>query len=212
MIRREQEFTSNASHELRTPLTAIRTSCEMLLADAALGEKSRARVTWINAAADRMAEQIQALLLLARGQELGEIEPVELADCVAEAVEPYRGEIARKGLALEIDVAPEDVLELNYPALRLVLGNLLRNAVHYTERGFVRIGYAAKRLTVADSGRGISGEHLPRVFERFYRAENPGAGTGLGLAIVKRICDQYGWRIEVESTPARGSAFSIVFP
>jgi len=212
MIRREQEFTSNASHELRTPLTAIKTSCEMLLADTALGGKSRARVAWINAAAGRMAEQIQALLFLARGQALGEIEPVVLADCVAEAVEPYRGEIARKGLALEMDVARDDVLELNYPALRLVLSNLVRNAVHYTERGFVKVGYAAKRLTVADSGQGISGEHLPRVFERFFRAEGLGGGTGLGLAIVKRICDQYGWKIEVESAPAKGSAFSIVFP
>lgn len=212
MIRREQEFTSNASHELRTPLTAIRTSCELLLFDPLVNEKSRARVEWINAAAGRMTEQIQALLFLARGQALGEVEPVVLADCVAEAIEPYRGEIARKGLTLEMDVARDDVLELNYPALRLVLGNLLRNAVQYTERGFVRIGYAAKRLTVADSGQGISGEHLPRVFERFFRAEDMGGGTGLGLAIVKRICDQYGWRIEVESAPGKGSAFSIAFP
>lgn len=211
MIRREQEFTSNASHELRTPLTAIKTSCELLLADPLLGEKSRARAERINAAAGRMAEQIQALLFLARGQALGEIEPVVLADCVAEAVEPYRVEIARKGLALEMDVAPE-TLDLNYQALRLVLANLVRNAVLFTERGFVRIGYAAKRLTVADSGQGIAAEDLPRVFERFFRAADLGGGTGLGLAIVQRICDQYGWKIEVESAPAKGSAFSIVFP
>lgn len=211
MIRREQEFTSNASHELRTPLTAIRTSCELLLADSALGEKSRSRVEWINAAAGRMAEQIQALLFLARGQALGEIEPVALADCVNEAVEPYRTEIARKGLALEIDVAPE-TLDLNYHALRLVLINLVRNAVHFTGRGFVRIGFASKRLTVSDSGQGIAAEDLPRVFERFFRAADLGGGTGLGLAIVMRICEQYGWKIEVESTPAKGSTFSIVFP
>jgi signal transduction histidine kinase len=212
MIRREQEFTSNASHELRTPLTAIRTSCELLLADPALSEKSRARAEWINVAAGRMEEQLQALLFLARGQALGEIDLVALADCVAEAVEPYRGEIARKGLALEMNVAPEAHLDLNYQALRLVLANLVRNALQHTERGFVRIGYAAKRLTVADSGQGIATEHLPRLFERFYRAEDLSGGTGLGLAIVKRICDQYGWRIEIESAPAKGSAFSILFP
>ena len=184
----------------------------MLLADPALGEKSRARVSWIDEAAGRMAEQIQALLFLARGQALGEIEPVALADCVAEAIEPHRGEIAHKGLSLEIDVARDAVLELNYPALRLVLGNLVRNAVHYTERGFVRIGYAARDLTVADSGPGISPEHLPRVFERFYRAANPNGGSGLGLAIVKRICDHYGWKIGVESAPMKGSVFRITFP
>ena len=212
MIRREQEFTANVSHELRTPLTAIRTSCELLLADPALVEKSRARVVQVNDAAGRMAEQLQALLFLARAQALGGIEPVAIADCVAEALEPYRGEIARKGLTLEVDVAREAALPLNYQALRLVLSNLVRNAVHYTTRGFVRIGYTAKRLTVADSGLGISGEHLPRVFERFFRAEDLAGGAGLGLAIVKRICDQYGWKIELESVPAKGSVFSIVFP
>jgi len=212
MIRREQEFTSNASHELRTPLTAIGTSCEILLADAALSEKSRARVEWISAAAGRMAEQLQTLLFLARGQALGETEPVTLAECVAEAVEPYRGEIARKNLSLEMDVARDAVLQLNYPALRLVVGNLLRNAVHYTENGHIRVGYAGRRLAVADSGRGIGAEHLGRIFERFFRAEDRAEGSGLGLAIVKRICDQYGWKIEVESAPGRGSTFSITFP
>ena len=212
MIRREQEFTSNASHELRTPLTAIRTSCELLLGDPSIGGKARDRVAWINAAAGRMTEQIQALLFLARGQALGDIEPVVLADCVAEALEPYRAEIARKGLSLEMNVAAESSLDLNYQALRLVVANLLRNAVAYTERGFVRIGYAARRLTVSDSGSGIDTEHLPRLFERFFRAEESDRGSGLGLAIVQRICDQYGWKIEVESAPAKGSTFSIVFP
>ena len=212
MIRREQEFTSNASHELRTPLTAIGTSCEILLADPALGEKSRARVEWISAAAARMAQQLQTLLFLARGQELGEIEPVSLAECVAEAVEPHLAEVARTALSLEVDIARDVVLHLNYPALRLVVGNLLRNAIHYTENGFIRVGYAAKRLTVTDSGRGIGAEHVARIFERFYRAEDRADGSGLGLAIVKRICNQYGWKIEVDSAPGQGSTFSITFP
>jgi signal transduction histidine kinase len=212
MIRREQEFTSNASHELRTPLTAIKTSCEMLLADPALGERSRVRVEWINAAAGRMAEQIQALLFLARGQALGEIEPVVIADCVAEATDPYRAEIARKGLAFEVDIAGNAVIDLNHQALRFVLANLLRNAVQYTERGSVRVSYAGRRLTVTDSGRGIEQQHLPHVFDRHFRAADGTEGSGLGLSIVQRICQHYGWKVEVASVPARGSAFSIVFP
>lgn len=212
MILREQEFTSNASHELMTPLTAIKTSCELLVADPALGEKSRVRAEWINAAASRMAEQIQALLFLARGRALGEIEPVVLADCVAEAAEPYRAEIARKGLAFEVAIAGDAVLDLNHQALRFVLTNLLRNAVQYTERGSVRVGYAARRLTVSDSGHGIEKEHLPQVFERYFRAADSTNGLGLGLSIVQRICDHYGWRIEVDSAPAKGSTFSIAFP
>ena len=212
MIRREQEFTANASHELRTPLTAIRTSCELLLADAALAEKARARVAMINDAAARMTEQIQMLLLLARGQSLGEAESVDVADCVAEAAEPYRGEIARKGLAFESAVARDAVVEANYQALRLVLSNLIRNAVQYTERGSVRIDFDARRLRVSDTGRGISNDHLPRVFERHFRGDAMNEGAGIGLAIVERICEQHGWRIEVESAPLKGTTFSLVFP
>jgi len=212
MIRREQEFTANASHELRTPLTTIRTSCELLLADAALAEKARARVAMINDAAARMTEQIQMLLLLARGQSLGEAESVDVADCVAEAAEPYRGEIARKGLAFESAVARDAVVEANYQALRLVLSNLIRNAVQYTERGSVRIDFDARRLRVSDTGRGISNDHLPRVFERHFRGDAMNEGAGIGLAIVERICEQHGWRIEVESAPLKGTTFSLVFP
>jgi signal transduction histidine kinase len=212
LIRREQEFTANASHELRTPLTAIRTSCELLLADTGLAEKARVRVAMINDAAARMTEQIQMLLFLARGQSLGEVEPVVIADCVAEAAEPYLGEIARKGLALELAVARDAVVEANYHALRLLLSNLIRNAVQYTERGSVRIDFDARRLRISDTGRGISGDHLPRVFERHFRGDVLNEGAGIGLAIVKRICEQQGWRIEVESTPLQGSRFSLVFP
>jgi len=212
MMKREQEFTANASHELRTPLTTIQTSCELLLADAAITGKSRQRLERVNEAAERMAEQIHALLLLARGQEPGAPEPVVLADCVAEAVEPYRAEISRKGLTMEVEIGRDDVLDLNHQALRFVLANLVRNAVNYTERGFVRVGYTAKRLSVADSGRGISPENLPRIFERFFRADPQASGAGLGLSIVKRICDHYGWRIDVTSTPLKGSTFSIIFP
>lgn len=212
MIRREREFTSNASHELRTPLTAIQTSCELLLGDQTLSEKARARVAMIGDAAGRITEQLQALLLLARGEALGGIEPVRIADCVAEAVEPYRGEMTRKGLVFDTDVPRDAVLEVNHEALHLMLTNLLRNAVQFTDRGFVRIRYGARRLTISDSGRGISAAHLQRVFERFFRTDDVGSGTGVGLAIVKRICDHYGWKIEVESAPMKGSVFSVTFP
>jgi len=212
MIRREQEFTANASHELRTPLTAIRTSCELLLTDPGLSDKARSRLVQIDEAAGRMTELTQALLFLARGQALGGVETVAIADCVAEAAGPYRADIARKGLAFEVAIAPEAVLDLNYEALRFVLTNLIRNAVYYTDRGFVKVGYASKSLTVTDSGRGISPEHLPRIFERFFREDVVSSGVGIGLSIVKRVCDHYGWKIQVDSTPARGSAFSIAFP
>jgi signal transduction histidine kinase len=211
MIRREQEFTSNVNHELRTPLTAIRTSCELLLSDPTLVDKSRARALQIYDAAGRMAEQIQALLFLARGQAPGNIEPVALADCAEDAIEPYRPEIARKTIAIECLIAHDAVLAIDYQALRLVLSNLVRNAVQHTERGTIRLSFADRRLTISDSGRGIVQESLPRIFDRFY-SEGNAEGMGLGLAIVRRICEIHGWQVEVESRSGAGSIFSIVFP
>ena len=135
-----------------------------------------------------------------------------LAECVSDAAEPHRVEIARKGLAFNVEIDAGAVLNLNRQALHTVLANLIGNAVQYTESGCIRVSFTGRRLTIADSGRGIPPASLPRLFERFYRSSDGAEGFGLGLAIVKRICDQYGWRIEVESRPAAGSAFSIAFP
>lgn len=211
MIQREQEFTGNASHELRTPLTAIRTSCELLLADPALQEKARNRVEMIEAAAERMSEQIQVLMFLAREQAFGASDTVALLECIAEAADPYRGEITRKGLEFTVDVEPAATLQANRQALDIVLTNLIRNAVQHTQHGFVKVSYTARRLVVSDSGVGIGTADIRRLFERFYRASGEREGFGLGLAIVKRVCEMYGWSIDVDSQPGQGSAFSITF-
>jgi signal transduction histidine kinase len=211
LIRREQEFTANASHELRTPLTAIRTSCELIAKNPDLPERERERIKQISQAVDHMTEHIRALLFLAREQEPADHESVALCECVNDAAAPLRSEIARKGLLLEIEVPGEVVIEANRQALLLVLSNLIKNAVHYTRRGFVRVSYAARRLKVSDSGVGMEADELPRIFARNYRGEHSADGLGIGLDIVKRICDQAGWTIEVESVPAAGSAFIITF-
>ena len=212
VLAREQEFTANASHELRTPLTAIRTSCELLLEDTTLSERTRQRVSAIDDAATRMGEQVQALLFLAREQPLGRIEPVSLAECVRDVIETLKPEFDAKSLRLEIAVDPGAVRDLDSQAVHTVLSNLLRNALRHTESGFIKVTYAAPRLTITDSGSGIDPQALPRLFERFYRGGNHAGGFGLGLAIVKRICDRYNWRIEVASTPGAGATFAIVFP
>lgn len=212
MLQREQEFTANVSHELRTPLTAISTGCELLAADSALDDKSRSRVTVIARAAERMGEQIRMLLFLAREQEASASEAVALAECVNDAAEIHREEMTRKALRLEIAIGEDAVLVLNRQALHLVLVNLLGNAVRHTGHGFIRVAGNGRQLSVTDSGSGIATEQLPHLFERFYRGDAGSEGFGLGLAIVKRICDHYGWQIEVDSAPGRGSKFSITFP
>jgi signal transduction histidine kinase len=210
VLRREQEFTANASHELRTPLTAIQTTCELIQTEAALDEKTRTRVAMIESATRQMTERIEALLLLARQRKPEEIERVDLRRCVEEAAHACRDEIARKGLAFEIAIEPGAIVELDRKALQLVLANLIKNAVRYTHRGAIRVSYEAPRVIVTDSGIGIAPEHEPQLFERYFRGDHSPDGLGLGLAIVRRICDDFGWKVEVQSRPGAGSTFSVV--
>lgn len=209
LLRREQDFTANVSHELRTPLTMIRTSCDLLVTEPGLSDKSRERIGYISQAVAHMREQTEGLLLLAREQGPTDIEPISLRECVHAVVLPLRAEIARKGLALHIDIEPTATLTASRSAFCLVLANLLRNAVRYTERGHIRVALDKSHLIVSDSGIGISPDLVPRIFERNFRAANAHGSFGIGLDIVRRICEQVGWRVEVTSQPEHGSAFVL---
>ena len=211
LLGREKEFTANVSHELRTPLTTIRTSAELLAQDPALAGRSRERARAIVAGADRVAELIEALLLMGRETTVEAEDVVDLAELAEEAAAPLRPAAEARGLRLAIEIAPGTVARANRPALQLLLANLLKNALAYTDRGEVRVRYADGTLAVSDTGTGISPADLPRIYERAFRGENARAGgTGIGLAIVKRIADRFGWKIAAESEPERGTTFRIV--
>lgn len=212
ILLREQEFTANISHELRTPITAILTSCELLIVEPDLPDRVRVRINRIEAATTRMGEQLQALLFLAREQSLGIIEPVAMTECIYDAADPLHAEIQRKNINFEVKVTSDVIVILNRQALHTILMNLLRNAVQYTENGYVRVEFSHNRLSIIDSGIGIEPAYLPLLYERFFRGSTQGQGLGIGLAIVKRICNHYAWLIEVESVPGFGSTFHIIFP
>lgn len=212
MLQREQEFTANISHELRTPITTILTSCELLATTSDIPARSRHRIKMIEAAATRMGEQLQALLFLAREQALGVMETVAVAECVYDAADPLMAEMFRKKLNFEVPIASDVVLTVNRQALHTALMNLIRNAVQYTHQGFIRVEFKASRLSITDTGIGIEPAYLPLLYERFFRGSTQGEGLGIGLAIVKRICNHYGWLIEVDSTPGQGTTFHIIFP
>ncbi|GIK24438.1 MAG: two-component sensor histidine kinase [Betaproteobacteria bacterium] len=207
LLERERAFTADVSHELRTPLTSIQTSCELMLEDAGLSPKARERLEKIDAAAARLAELVNAFLLMAREEADGIRGEVDLRECVEEVVEGVRERAVAKGLTLMVD-APES-LPLRVPrrALHVVLSNLLANAVSYTERGTVALRTRGGTVEITDTGLGVAPEQLPELFRRFRRGDvrGSGEGFGLGLAIVKRICEQAGWRISIEPRAEGGT-------
>jgi two-component system, OmpR family, phosphate regulon sensor histidine kinase PhoR len=214
-------FVANASHELRTPVSAIAGAAETLL-DGALAhpERSREFVEIIHRQAERLTNLVRDLLDLSRiesGQWSVAVGRVELEPLCRRALEPVTAAAGRKGIQLRFEVAPGLAARADPRALEQVLVNLLDNAVKYTpENGTVGVGAAVEgdrvAVSVSDTGPGIARHHLPRLFERFYRADagrsRESGGTGLGLAIAKHLVQAQGGEIGVESGPG-GSRFWV---
>lgn len=206
LLERERAFTADVSHELRTPLTALQTSCELMLDDATLSPKSRARVEKISAAAMRLGELVNAFLLMAREQADGISSEVDLRECIEEAVDSVRERAVAKGLTLQVDAPDSVFLHVPRRALHVVLSNLLANAVSYTEAGTVCLHARGARVEITDTGPGVAPERIPELFRRFHRGDARGGdGFGLGLAIVKRICEQAGWQVGIERRQEGGT-------
>ena len=219
-----RDFVANASHELRTPLTSIRGFVEAL-EDGGLEEPPTARrfLERIRSAADRMTALVSDLLELSR-LESGERPPHWERVAPAEVVDEVMVALGALGAAKQIEVtaqvdAPE--FETDQDRLRGVLENLVENALKYTPAGgHVSISAHADDgsvvFEVADDGPGIGAEHLPRLFERFYRVDKARSrelgGTGLGLSIVKHLVESVGGAASVTSEPGVGSRFRVRFP
>ncbi len=204
MVEREKEFAANVSHELRTPLTAIRTSCELLepVADS-LGAKPRQRLRQIEQAAADMHALTDCLLALAREDAAEPSAPVGLEAAVQATFERFSDRLERQAVRWVSAVPPDARVEADASALGIVLSNLVDNALRHTRAGTIRCSWNAGTLCIEDTGSGIAPDALPHIFERHYRAAPD--GFGIGLALVKRICDRYGWRIEVESGVGSGT-------
>lgn len=211
-LSREQLFTSDVSHELRTPLMVLAGACELLLENPALDERARNQVQRIARASAEMRELVQTFLQLARAQSgQSALAPqATLAQVADELVEHWREPIEAKGLRL--DYVPDHPLPTLYsaPLLRSVLGNLLRNAWHYADSGYVRLTLTAEGFSVEDSGAGIPEPLRQAVFQPFVRGEQArGEGLGLGLSLVQRICAHEGWQIRLLPVEPRGCCFTV---
>lgn len=210
-LERERLFSSDVSHELRTPLMIIASSCELLEASP-LQEREREQVARIARAAAEMRDLVQTFLLLARARP--EDSAFEASGTLRQVAEEQRSRWAPlmrdKGLAFEMRVVGADEARYNLTLLRAVMSNLLRNALHYTDSGWVRLTLENGAFRVEDSGVGIPEEQHERMFQPFVRGPLArGEGLGLGLSLVKRICAHQGWRIRVSSLAAGGSCFDV---
>ncbi|OLF51637.1 sensor histidine kinase [Pseudomonas chlororaphis] len=211
-LNRERLFTSDVSHELRTPLMVLASSCELLLENPAIDQRGRAQVERIARACGEMRELVQTFLMLARAQrEDASMSPRATLSQVAEDLMGLWGEpIRQKGLELIFD--PGQPLDTRYNAtfLHAVMGNLLRNALHYTEHGFIRLSLEPSGFVVEDSGVGIPEEKREAMFEPFVRGnEQRGEGLGLGLSLVQRICEDQGWNVTLSTMEPNGCRFHV---
>ena len=211
-IERERQFTRDASHELRTPITVIRMASSKLLDEPELSPRARATAERIQRAARDMEELVSSFLLLARESE-GGLERREV--CLNTVVQDELERIAPllEGKPVRLEVAAECRLLVNAweKALAIVVGNLLRNAVAYTAKGSVRVLIRNRELVVEDSGEGIAGADVERVFQPFQRATPREGGHGLGLAIVRRMSERFGWPVDITSQPGVGTRVTVSF-
>jgi two-component system, OmpR family, phosphate regulon sensor histidine kinase PhoR len=220
-----QEFLSNISHELRTPLTSILAFVETLEDGAIDDDENNMRfLNVIRRNAERMHHLINDILELS-SIESGKItiEPKRsnLANLVEEVFTNLSNKAAERKIKLVNNIAPETIVFADAVRLEQMLTNLIDNAVKFNrEGGSVTVTHTSDAETdvvsVTDTGEGISGEHLQRIFERFYRTDRARSreigGTGLGLAIVKHLARLHGGEISLTSTPGKGSTFSIELP
>ncbi len=221
-----RDFVANVSHELKTPVTSIKGFAETLV-DGAIDDPAAARrfLKIIAGQADRLNSIIEDLLALSsleEGKGAGmDLQETRLGDVLSVAVDVCAPKSEAKGITLLVECPQGMYVDANPPLLEQAVVNLLDNAVKYSPDGTtVRVTAVPDDdevvIAVSDEGQGVSREHLPRLFERFYRVDKARSrdlgGTGLGLSIVKHVTQVHGGRVSVDSVVGRGSTFRIHLP
>jgi signal transduction histidine kinase len=222
-MERMRRFMADAAHELRTPVAVIRSRVDVALErprDAAAYETT---LTELRAEVERLATLVNDLFTLARADSDGRaFTPVrvQLDEIVLEAVTTAGWIASRRGISLDVSEADEAVIDGDPALLRQLVMILLDNAIKFSHAGgsveiSMRAESGAATIAIQDEGVGIASADVPRVFDRFYRAESARGtttGAGLGLAIAKWIADVHGARIALEPAPKGGTRVTITFP
>ena len=210
---RERRFTRDASHELRTPLTVIKIAVDRLISSEQLSDEKRETLMRIRNSATDMEQLTTAFLLLAR--EAGEGMAREWV-CVNEivAAELERARLINPDSSISVEVEENTRLMVSAPekVLESVIGNLLRNALAYTDAGKVSIRIDDDAIVIEDTGPGMDPGAVQKAFQPYFRNQRQRGGFGVGLTIVKRLTDRFGWPVTIDSEPARGTRVTVEFP
>ena len=222
--RARSELLGNVAHELKTPLTVIRGYADIIASGKLPAENKVGDIAGhISRQAERMNCIVEDLLMLERLEErpLQDVDPVELRRLINEVVQEITVASGAGSCRFEVSVEDSVLLHGDRSELHSVLSNLIANAVRYSpDGGVVRVYWSpcgkGGWLSVADEGIGIDPAHLPRLTERFYRADRnrsrKSGGAGLGLAIVKHVLQRHGASLHIESSLGKGSVFHCDFP
>ena len=219
-----RQFSTDVSHELRTPITAIRGQLEVALFTASTAEQYREAMLNSLQDVERLSQIVRALLLLSQaesGQLALQKTRLNLSDLVADVVDQFQIPYEEAGVRLTADLR-ECFAEVDRIQIERMISNLLSNAMKYTPAGgevavSLRSGPDVLEIVIQDTGCGISSNHLPHIFDRFYRvpggeSSNRERGLGLGLSFVDWIAKAHGGTVRVESSPGNGSRFLVSLP
>jgi signal transduction histidine kinase len=223
LVNEINEMGDNIAHDLKSPLTRTRGNAEVPLTTGKTLAEYEALAAGTVEECDRLLEMINTMLMISRaeaGVERPVREPIDLAALLKEACELFGSAAEDKGLTLACSVPGRCDLEGDTRMIQRMIANLIDNAIKYTDPGGkIEISLAEgadgnRFIRVKDSGIGIKAGELPRIFERFYRADRSRstAGTGLGLSLAKAIARSHGGEVAVDSRPGEGSTFTVTLP
>jgi signal transduction histidine kinase len=212
-VERERHFTQDVSHELRSPISVIQMAMELINTNDVSSAEKKQHLKRIDNAAKDMEELTEFFLILAReDNNIKKISTVDVSEVIEEEIEKLSLMCSHKKISIIHNEKNTMNIEGSKKIISVLTGNLLRNALLYTDKGLITVSTSNNMLTIKDTGIGISKEKLDYLFVRENNTiHNERRGFGVGLSIVKRLCDQYYWDIDISSEKNQGTTVTVSF-